>query len=496
MDALRQLDNQITRGLASFNTWKLTGQGLLAIREYAQAIDALQHAVDYKEVDAQTRFMFAEAHFQLGLVSEAVTIFHDIAKEEGNLNSWCNLATVIPGDPHASPTQIKDVRTEFAERLAANGSFRSRAEPQSRANPDIFRIGYLSSFFSHQNYMKPVSAVLRLHDRKRFEIHLISDSSTSAEIDGTDSVTDHVHDTHRLTNEQLAHQIRGLELDLLIDLNGYSIPNRLEIYTQRLAPRVAAWFNMYATSGMPGIDWIIGDRFVAPESEDSDYTESVYRLPQSYLSFDVGYETPPVATAPYENQDHLTFGSLVSQYKITPEVYDAWSAVLRACTGARLVLANRALASACNRDFVHQQFEARSIEANRIDCLPPADHYEYLQYYDQIDVALDAFPYNGGTTTTEAIWQGVPTLTLDGDRWASRTSGTLLSHCSLDQFINSSIADYVASATKIEQSIDSSHWLAEQRAGMRNQIHASSVCDLHSMTESIETAFEEIIRQG
>ncbi len=475
MSALKLLDSLIDDGMASAVTWQLMGQGLLQIREYAQAIGALRRAIESAELDpeanAKSRFSLAEALFQMGDVGAAVDHFESIARDTDNINAWCNLATMIPGDPRATNEQILTIRQQFADRLVSREAVSLPVDSRPHDSNRPLHIGYVSSFFNNENYMKPVWDLIRSHDRSRFNIHLFADDADTGDFGWFDrSDQDHVHLTSSLSNDQLTAAIRQQRLDVLVDLNAYSVPTRLAIYTQRLATVVAAWFNMYATSALPGIDWIIGDQVVIPTTEECFYTERVARLPQSYLSFEVKYRTPDIAPPPCTDNGYLTFGSLVSQYKITPQVYDAWSRILLQSDHARLVLGNRALSSACNRDYVRDQFQQRGIDDCRIQFLPPADHFEFLKYYDQIDLALDAFPYNGGTTTTEAMWQGVPTLTILGDRWASRTSATLLLNSHLGEFVAGSVDDYINQAVKLAGDPTTPQRLTELRMTMRDNL--------------------------
>jgi predicted O-linked N-acetylglucosamine transferase (SPINDLY family) len=341
--------------------------------------------------------------------------------------------------------------------------------------------------------MKPVWALLNGHDRQRFEIVLFADNT-----DGTDlnwfqpGPHDHVHLTGALDNAQMIQLIREQSLDILVDLNGYSVPARLPVLAARLAPVGVAWFNMYATSGLPGMDWIVGDEFVIRPEEEPYYSERVKRLPQSYLSFAVGHEAPAVAPQPCLNGHVFTFGSLVSQYKITPAVLDAWSEILQLAPEAGLLLANRTLASPSNREYLLGQFERRGARSNQIELLKPAEHFAFLKYYDRIDVALDAFPYNGGTTTTEAIWQGVPVLTFEGDRWASRTSTSLLRNCHLGEFVASGVDAYVAAAIRWATDSGSHQRLAELRRAMRPCLLDSAVCRTSSMVQAMEDWYWEV----
>jgi predicted O-linked N-acetylglucosamine transferase (SPINDLY family) len=230
---------------------------------------------------------------------------------------------------------------------------------------------------------------------------------------------------------------------------------------------------------------------IRPE-EEAFFSERVLRLPVSYLTFTVNYPVPPVVSPPCLQNDYFTFGSLVTQYKITPQVMDAWAALLRGAASARLVLANLTLKSPHNRHYVREQFRLRDVDPDRLTLHGPADHATYLRHYDKIDLALDSFPYNGGTTTMEAIWQGVPVLTFDGDRWISRTSQTLLRRCHLGQFVATDVEDLVQRG--ISWACEPTAWpkLAELRAEMRQRLAASSACDTPALARGMEQIYDEI----
>jgi predicted O-linked N-acetylglucosamine transferase (SPINDLY family) len=258
------------------------------------------------------------------------------------------------------------------------------------------------------------------------------------------------------------------------------------LFLERPAPVTVAWFNMYATSGLPGIDYLVGDDQVVRPDEEAFFTEKIVRLPLSYLTFQVDHPVPPVVPPPCLQHGSLTFGSLVAQYKITPAVLDAWADILRRTNRTRLLLANTALKSLHNRRYVAWQFTRRGVAPERLVLCGPADHVAFLKYYDRIDVALDAFPYNGGTTTMEAMWQGVPVLTFDGDRWASRTSHTLLHRTHLAEFVADDVRQMVELAISLARSPDTPLRLSDLRQQMRSRLQASSACDTPALARSME----------
>jgi predicted O-linked N-acetylglucosamine transferase (SPINDLY family) len=493
LPALRACDRLIELGAATASTWRWTGNLLSDLGEYAQALGAFEHGLLLEPADAEMHHNLAKACYKLGQVERAAKHLEIAIAQTDAESSWLSLATLIPGAPGATHQKVLEVRREFARRLAAAENCtppRPRVAAQRR---DRLRIGYVSSFFDGFNYMKPVWGLINHHDRDRFQFTLFSDGLPEKGMPGYQPhPADRIYQTADLTTPQLVDRIRDAEIDILVDLNGYSRLERLPLFLHNCAPLTVAWFNQYATSGLPAFDYIVGDDEVIRRDEEQFYAERVYRLPVSYLTFEVLHPTPPVVPPPCSQTGRFTFGSLVSQYKITAEVLDAWAEILRRTEGALLRLANAALKSNCNRSFVLDEFSRRGIPPERLKLFGPAPHFEYLRHYDHIDVALDAFPYNGGTTTMEAIWQGVPVLTFEGDRWASRTSQTLLRRCHLREFVARDAVGMVHMAVDMARDPQTPARLGILRAEMRSRLAASATCDTAALAHSMEQFYGEI----
>jgi predicted O-linked N-acetylglucosamine transferase (SPINDLY family) len=355
------------------------------------------------------------------------------------------------------------------------------------------RIGYLSAFFEHDNWMKPVWGLINQHDREQFEVHLFSDGAASGIKHGYRAhPSDSFHDLTGLSNADAAALIETSGLDLLVDLNGYSAPTRLPIVALRPAPVIACWFNMYATSGMACYDYLIGDGEVIPPREEKFYCETIVRVPGSYLTFDVAYPVPPVVDPPCLGNRVVTFGCLAPQHKINNAVIQAWCGILREVPDSRLVLRNGVLSSPGNCRYVHGLFEKYKIAPERILLRGRTEHYQFLRTYEEIDIVLDTFPYNGGTTTTEAIWQGVPVVTFSGDRWASRISASLLRAGNLGQFVTGNISDYVSLAIQLGNSPETPEVLADLRRNMRSRLLASEVCNTVAFARNMESLYRQM----
>jgi protein O-GlcNAc transferase len=494
--ALETYDRVIELGGADAVVWLEAGQALCDAREYAQALDALTRSQNLAPSE-EARYETARASFALGDLERARADFESVARATDLLPAWTSLATIIPGVPSATNRQVREIRRAFADRLRSVAAI---PPPRTQRTPhrghDRLRLGYLSAFFDRANYMKPVWGLINHHRRADFEVHLFSDAPLGAGWDGYRThPADRIHEIDALDQLALARLIRECEIDILIDLNGYSSADRLALFLEPVAPSVVSWFNLYATSGLPGIDAVIGDREVVRAEEESEYSERVLCLSGSYLRFEVGHRAPPVTPPPCAANRCFTFGSLASQYKLTDVTLDAWAEILRRAERSRLVLANRSLQSKCNQEFVAGQFAGRGVRREQLVLLRPAEHFEFLDYYSQIDVALDAFPYNGGTTTIEAIWQGVPVLALDGDRWAARTSQTILRRTHLADFITADRRVYVETAVNMANDPQSPLRLANLRAAMRERLMASPVCDTAALAGEMEQIYRQLAGQ-
>jgi predicted O-linked N-acetylglucosamine transferase (SPINDLY family) len=336
--------------------------------------------------------------------------------------------------------------------------------------------------------MKPVLGLVNANDRTGFAVHLLSDA-TEEECAAAGYRPD-PRDTFvaigGLDNEQAADRIAAAELDVLVDLNGYSALRRLPVVAYRPARAVAPWFNHYAPSGLTAYDCLIGDWVVVHPDEEIHYSEKIARVPGTYLTFDVAYAVPPVEQAPARGKGHVTFGCFASQYKLTPQVVRAWAAILDGAPEARLLVKNQTLREESNRVAFLQRFTERGIDPARITLEPGAPHYDYLAAYSRIDVALDPFPYNGGTTTSEALWQGVPVLCFDGDRWAARQGASLLRAAGLDDFVAHDETDYIARGIRLGRGFD------DERTTMRTRLAASSMMDTASFARELESIYQHL----
>jgi protein O-GlcNAc transferase len=474
---------------ASSRAWHAAGCAESSREEYAGAVDCFRRALELEPEWHEARHNLGRALFKLGQVEEALAMFRRATSRSDPELPLGAIALLVPGDPASDNRAVLEARATWAERFlhprGATGTRRAGAAGRP------LRVGYVSAFFAHRNWMKPVWALINRHDRGRFEIHLFSDAPVSRIRHGYRAhPQDRFHDSSGLSNSALAERVEAEGIDLLIDLNGYSAMERLPMIALHPAPVVAGWFNFYATTGISSYDYLIGDERVIPREEESCYCEKIVRAPGSYLTFEVTYPVPPVVDPPCLASGSVTFGSLAPLYKITGQAVGVWSGILQRVPGSSLLIRNRELGSEGARGFVRSLFEHHGVAPARLRLEGPAEHYQFLETYGAIDIALDTFPYNGGTTTTEAIWQGVPVVAFSGDRWVSRTSASILRAGGLGELVGESLEDYVETSVRLAQTPER---LLDFRRNMRARLAASPVCDTATFARNMEKIFIDLV---
>ncbi len=495
--ALQAYERIHALGQESAHSWYQRANALSRMGEQARSLDAYEQSLGLDPDDLRVHIDYGRALFELGQVDRACEHLSWAASRSESDTALIDLASMIPGAPGAHDEQILEVRQALADRLRERRALRTiRAPRMKRAPGELIRVAYLSAHFGAEHDMKPVWALMNRHDRDLVQIHLLVDGPRPPAMHGyVAHPQDRVHHVGGLTDGGIEDLLERHEIDVLVDLSGYSHPARLSLFARELAPTVVGWFDVNATSGLPGIDYLLGDHEVVSEEEAEAYSERVVRLPQSYLGFHVAHDAPGVAPPPCERNGYITFGSLASQSKLTETTLDAWAKILRKVPNARLVLANRALGREDNRKWVREGFARRKISPERISLLGPTDRRAFLRYYDRIDIALDPLECNGGPTTMEAIWQGVPVLTTEGDRWAARTSRTLLRRTHLGEWVAPSVRAMIRQAVGLARDPRTPTRLAALRREMRERLAHSSACDAEGLARSIERFFEGVARE-
>lgn len=289
-----------------------------------------------------------------------------------------------------------------------------------------------------------------------------------------------------LNNEAAAKLIHGDGIHILLDLSGHTAHNRLPVFAWKPAPVQACWLGYCATTGVAEMDYYIADGWTLPEEQERYFSEQIWRLPESYLCFAEPAEGGSVSPLPALANGYLTFGSFNNLSKMTDEVVALWAELLRVIPGSRLRLKAKQLKEAAVADRVRERYAAHGIGAERLHLEGPiAGRGGHLAAYEGIDIGLDPFPYNGVTTTMEALWMGVPVLSLAGERFLARQGVGILNNAGLGDWVAADGTALIAKAQAWSQNLGE---LAALRTGLRDRLKTSPLLDAARFAHYFEDA--------
>lgn len=356
----------------------------------------------------------------------------------------------------------------------------------ARGGDRRLRVGYLSPDFRTHSVAWFLGPLLAAHDRAAFEIVGYSDV---AEPDATTARLaarcDRWRAVHGLDDDALAAMIRADGIDILVDLAGHTADNRLPVFARRPAPLQATWLGYPNTTGLAAIDFRLTDAVADPPGRgDADHSERLVRLDRPFLCYD-----PPALEPPPRGPGPLTFGSFNALAKLSPATLAAWAAILTAVPEARLLLKARGFADPETADGWHARFAAAGIAPDRLELVGRVAATEgHLARYAEVDVGLDPFPYNGTTTTMEALAMGVPVIALAGTRHSGRVGAAILGPLGLGDLVAGDVAAYVATAVRLARD---GAWRAGLRATLPERLRASLLCDAGSFARAVETVYRD-----
>ena len=374
---------------------------------------------------------------------------------------------------------------------------RAHARPLAPPSPDYavdptprrrLRIGYVSPDFRHHAAAFFAEPLLAAHDRAQVEVVCY------AEVTAPDQVTDRFRQiasefvsTVGMSDAALAERIRADKIDVLVDLAGHTGGNRLLVFARKPAPvQIATMLGLGTGSGLSAMDAFVTDIHLVPENADELFVEPVVRLPRIPLCYAPPPGMPDVVQPPSLTRGHITFGHFGRTVRLNERVIATWSRILDAVPGARLVLNSAPFAEADGRDQFAARFAARGIGADRLDLIFTSPQPRTWVAYGDIDIALDPFPHNAGTTTMEALWQGIPVITLASRPGVGRIGASLLHAVGLDDWVTHDEDRYVARAVAAAQDIGA---LTELRAGLRIRVKAGPLADAVGLAREMERVY-------
>lgn len=389
---------------------------------------------------------------------------------------------------------LLDEHRRWAERhggaaTPARGDYGNIPDPERR-----LRIGFMSADFNFHPVGIYLTQVLMARDPQALEVFCYYNNKK--EDDEFTVLLRQSADEWRkiadLSDEDAEAMIRQDGIDVLVDLSGHTGGHRLKLFARRPAPIQASWLGYPSTTGLSAIDYLLMDAAAVPEGAERFCSEKVLRLPYGRFCYSPPSYAPDVIDPASRDGAPITFGSFNNLAKIGPPVLELWASVMKATPGSRLVLKWRSLEDPLTRRRIGRAFGALGIAAERLEFRGSIPHVQMLDEYGGIDIALDPFPFCGGLTSCEALWMGVPVVTLPGERPVSRQTLGFLQVLGLQELAADSPDDYVRIATALAADPQRR---AELRRTLRPLMAASPLCDPARFTPALEAAFRHMWRR-
>lgn len=460
----------------------------------------LNEAIEYSRKAIELKPDFPEAYNILGIalrdqgkLDEAIECFQKALQLNPDLAFvHSNLLLSLHYHDQIEPVQLFSQHKRWSEQHAS--AFLTTIKPclNDSSPSHRLRIGYISPDFRKHSVAYFIEPVIASHDRAAFEVFCYSD------VVRPDSATDRFkglvncwRNIVGLSDEQVADLIRKDKIDILVDLAGHTANNRLLLFAAKPAPVQATYLGYPNTTGLATIDYRITDSCADPPGKtDHLYTEELVRLPHGFLCYKPNEEAPEVGKLPAHESGIITFGSFNYSPKISSEVVRLWSEILALVPNSQLVLKSNSLSDTGARERMKGLFVQNNVSPNRIRLLGFVPSiFNHLELYNTIDIGLDTFPYNGTTTTCEAMWMGVPVIVLAGQAHVSRVGVSLLSSAGLTDLIAESAEAYLGKAVKLADNLGH---LQDLRMNLRAMMLDSPLTDAGRFVCALEKAYRQM----
>ncbi len=355
------------------------------------------------------------------------------------------------------------------------------------------RIGYISPDFKKHVVSYFFEPLLDEHNRDAVEVYGYGN------IDRLDSTTSRLQkkfDCYRniwdVNDDAVARIIEQDKIDILIDLAGHTRNNRLLVLARKPAPVQVTYLGYCDTTGMEAVDYLLTDCITAPPESQKYYTEQLTYLPGGYFCYTPPENAPVVTPPPAAKKGYVTFGTFTNNRRLNRRVLEVWTEILKLTPNSRLLLGFRGGDDEKVQEHYLSQFEECGVSRERIEISGGKAPSEYIKQYNDVDIVFDTFPGNGGTTTCEALWMGVPVISLIDKHQNGRVGLSILSRLDMQCFAAATPAEYVAKAVALANKPES---LMEMRASMRSRMAESSLCDRKRLARDVETAYRQMWRQ-
>ena len=466
--------------------------GALLIHQgkFTEAIALLEQALKRDEQNSMAYHNLAICYVYQGQLAEAAFYANQAVQNKpedpgyhSHLLTILSAMTEIRSEDLAQVSEIWYDNQVIAKGLPRVTQWQN---PLDRERP--LRVGFVSGDFKRHSVSYFIKPIFEHHHPEQIEIYAYAQVEEPDDLTDTlKTFCDHWRDTVNLEDQEMANQIQQDQIDILVDLSGHTLFNRLSVFGMKPAPIQATYLGYPATTGLPTVDYWITDTQLHPKDTQERAVEEIWRLPRCYISYDPPNPSPPIGPLPQTQLGVITFGSFNASRKLTPQTLKIWSEILKQVPRSRLLL--KCSDPRYSPQLMIESFMKLGIDRERLIVYRNSPYQDHLNLYNQVDLHLDPMPYTGCTTTCEALWMGVPTLTLAGQKKMERMSTSILAHTGLEDFIAQTPEDYI---TKAVEFATNPEYLSLLRQTLRDRLKTSQLLDGIGLTHALETAFRQM----
>lgn len=444
-----------------------------------------------KGVDSGELTNLSKALIETGRIEEALKTLDEVLKKDpANEDTYKNRIVTLHYHPRYSAEEILQECSRMQERFRPTEPV-IRARAQDLSPGKKIRIGMFSEGFRAHPVGHMITLALAHVPRHEIEFFFY----------GTNARSDHItkrlkticstwREAQGLSEEALNHLIRADHIDILFDLSGYNAGSRMRTVMLEPAPIIIKWVGgLISNTGLDAVDYLLSDRVETPVDADRLYTEKLIRLPDDYICYEPPDYLPPIKELPAARRGYVTFGCFNNASKINEDLLEHWARILRTVKDSRLFLKSYGFSTGKLRSDIERFFAERGISAHRLTLEGPAPHRELLACYNDIDIALDPWPYSGGLCTCEALIMGVPVVTLPGPTFAGRHSATHLVNAGLPELVAQNWDHYHMLATGLANDLEN---LSVIRQNLRLTVLKSPLCDAERFGRSFSNAMRAV----
>jgi predicted O-linked N-acetylglucosamine transferase (SPINDLY family) len=456
-----------------------------------EAIESIRRAIELAPRATFDHSNLGLALQSVGRLDEALVEYRQaVALAPDNSGLHSNLLYALHYHPLGTAESLFREHLDWAERHANPLTTRALPHALDRSPGPRLRVGYVSPYFRAHAINFFFEPILAAHDREQFEIICYSDSAVEDET--TQRLRSHAslwRSSLALSNEQFSAQIRQDKIDILVDLTGHIAGGlRLLAFARKSAPVQVTYLGYQNTTGMQAMDYRLTDEWSDPPGTTEHlHSEKLVRLPNAFYCYLPSPDAPPITRPPAEAAGLVTFGSFNYFAKVTPEVLATWAKILARVPRSRLVILADMAQSL--RARLVEYFATHGIAAERLELVHRLPRARYLELINNVDIALDPFPFNGHTTTCDCLWQGVPVVTLSGQTYVSRFGSSAHRVLDLTSLVAQQPQQYVEIAASLAADLTA---LAALRANLRERMAASALLDSRTFTSNLEAEYRRM----